>query len=108
MKQFDYQFLYNSWYRQFPNVVYWTTLSIVGLAALIPGIILCSDDITAGIGACIIIFGLLLAFGAAFLSRWITAILLSQKIIATDALLAMQNGNVAAHAAPVEEELPEL
>jgi hypothetical protein len=107
LKKIDYQKMYTKWYKNIPNLYFWSTLIILALGAIVTGIIFMSDGdadwIMIGIG--IVVGGSAVAVGLAYLNRFIAAIVISQKVVVADALLSMQ-GDVPAPTA--EDELPEL
>jgi hypothetical protein len=104
----NYESLYQKHYKDIPNYSFWTTLIFFELSALIPAFILISsrwNDVRS-IGVLILIFGSALAIGLAFLSRMISAIAISQKVVVADALLSTKENGIPT--ATVDDELPEL
>jgi len=107
-KTFDYQNLYLKQYKNIPNMYFWGTLLILGLGSIVTGIIILAtanydDEVTMGL--VILIVGSLVAWGLAYLSRFIASVAISQKVVVADTLLSMSGGTTAP---TVEDELPEL
>ena len=104
----NYESLYQKHYKNLPNYYFWATLFVFGLSALITAFILMGSrwyDVRS-IGVAVLIFGSALAVGLAYLSRTISAISISQKVVVADTLLSMKGD--AAHAPTADDELPEL
>lgn len=102
-KEIDYKKLYLKQYKNIPNYYFWGTLITLGLGAIVTGIIFMIDWFMIGFG--IMFGGMIVAFGLAFLNRFISAVAISQKVVVADALLSGNNGSASIM---VEEELPEL
>ena len=107
-KTFDYQNLYLKQYKNIPNMYFWGILLILGLGSIVTGIIILAtanydDEVTMGL--VILIVGSLVAWGLAYLSRFIASVAISQKVVVADTLLSMSGGTTAP---TVEDELPEL
>lgn len=110
----DYKKLYLDEYKKLPKTYYIITLVTVIAAGLLD-ILISSDFLSDGyeglfsflIGSEEYISGILamiiwvaIAFGAAYLVRYLSAIGLSQKIVVADTLLDIQNGHPTYSAMP--------
>lgn len=98
-KKYDYEKLYQKWYKTIlPNLCFYL-LAIGGVVGAVLSYI-SEDDILISI--CVLVSGII----SGFLSRFFTAVAISQKVAATDALLAIRDGNNATTADA--DELPDL
>ena len=107
-KTYDYQSLYQNWYKKLPTVCFFAILLPLALASFIVGIIILAGAEyynEYGLGLGILFGGLIFSAVLAVLSSTITAISISQKVVATDALLSLKEGS---NASAVEDTLPEL
>ena len=108
-KTLDYQKMYQTQYKKIPNYVFWATFITLGLGAIIAGIVLFAEaswEEDYFVAAAVLVGGPFVAYLLARIDRWITALLLCQKIVVADTLLDIKNGSAAA---PVEiDNLPEL
>ncbi|MBE6792414.1 MAG: hypothetical protein E7534_02805 [Ruminococcaceae bacterium] len=103
MKNVNYLSVYQEKYKNLPNIIFWSSLIFWGLVAIAAGIIALSATDEGFFG--VVFLGSGVAVGFAWLSRFLTAILISQKVIVADTLLSMANN---APAPIVEDELPDL
>lgn len=107
-KKIDYLSMYQKRYKSLPNIIFFGSLIFWGLAAIAAGITLFSfarigdDEITA---VFVMLLGLILAPGFAWLSRLVTAIFISQKVVITDTLLSMANDVPSSVS---DDDLPDL
>ena len=96
-KKYDYEKLYQKWYKVvWPNLCFY----VLVVGALAGGVIsfIIEDDIVLSL--CILTSGII----AGFLSRFFSAVAISQKVTATDALLALRDGNEKVDV----DDMPEL
>ena len=95
MKTPNYLNLYQSTYKKIPNYVFWLTLIPSILAILFSAIMILVDEEAFLPAFAMVVFGIPLSIGIAFLDRWIASLVLCQKIVATDALLSINSKNNA-------------
>lgn len=96
-KKYDYEKLYQKWYKVvWPNLCFY----VLAVGALAGGVISFISEEDIVVSLCIFASGLI----AAFLSRFFSAVAISQKVTATDALLALRDGTKKVDA----EDMPEL
>ena len=93
IKDFDFKNLYQNNYKKLPWVVFWSTL-IIGVAGAITGAVFLFIEENIALGMLVLLFGPVVAFYWALLDRFWCATVISQKIVATDALLEMRGVNV--------------
>lgn len=103
-KEFDYKNLYRKHYKNIPNYYFIATLVtfLLGAVGTFIGFAIAEEF---GIAFLCLIGGVAVGIGLAHLSRLIASIVISQSIVAADALLAVSEG---ASAPVADEELPEL
>ena len=109
-KPLDYKSIYQKWYKNIPNIVFWSTLITFLLASLVGGILMFAEayyEEDYVYGALIILGGSAVSWGIAKLSRLISSIAISQKVVVADTLLDIKNGS-ANNTTVVDDELPEL
>ncbi|MBR3894699.1 MAG: hypothetical protein IKJ35_06075 [Clostridia bacterium] len=104
-KKIDYKQIYQTVYKNLPNIWLFATFIIGTIASVVLGIFFFAEE-EAGVGALLIIFGILISLVLAFIDRWIVSVVISQKVVVADALLEM-NGSVSKDV-DSDDELPEL
>lgn len=104
-KNYDYEILFKSNYKNIPNYVFWSTFITLLIAAVGGGILSFIME-KAVVGVITIVIGAVIAFFAAMLARFITAIKISQKVVVAEALLNSNAGTPAG--ATAFDELPDL
>lgn len=110
-KGFDYKNLYLKHFKNLPNVYFWSTFIVLFIGAIVGGIIILANaywDEDYAIGVITIIFGPVIAWFLARLTRFIVAVSLSQKIVVADVLLSMSGENKGDCVTDVHDDLPEL
>ena len=94
MKPIDYKKLYLEQYKKLPIYVFWGTLITLSLSTIITGCVFIFDSEVI-IGLCILAIGLIVALGDASFNFWLCSVLISQKVVVTDSLLAMSGEEIA-------------
>ena len=95
MKEFNFKELYQNNYKKLPNLVFWTNLIILFCGA-ITGAVFCFIAEADGWGLLVLIGGFFVAWGLAYLDALFCAVIISHKIVATDALLEISvNSKIA-------------
>ena len=84
----DFKMLYTQWYKKLPIITFWVTTVSIWLFGVMAGFATLESDATAG--AAIILGAALLGLLLGWLSFWLSAIRISQKVVATDALCELQ------------------
>lgn len=104
-KNLDYKSLYLNEYKNIPNYLFWGTLIFLGLGAIVTGAIFIFDSEEYMLGLGIIFGGSIVALGLAIWNRFISSVIISQKVVVADTLLSMNNVNSTV---VLDCELPEL
>ena len=105
-KGIDYKSLYLRHFKNLPNVYFWSTFIVLFIGAIVGGIIILANaywDEQYAMGIITIIFGPVIAWLLARLTRFIVAVSLSQKIVVADSLLTLSGNEIQACA---EETVP--
>ena len=96
-KKYDFEKLYQKWYKVvLPNLCFY----LLAIGGLVGGVVSFIDEEDIVISLCILASGII----AGFLSRFFSAVAISQKVTATDALLALRDGNEKVDV----DDMPEL
>lgn len=106
-KDINYRKLYAENYRRMPIVYFFVILYLMGGLSALAGIILSLIGLFF-IGIPVAIIGIALAFLIALITYHSMAISISQRIVLTDAVLAMTEGKDTIQFSDEENVLPEL
>ena len=102
-KPYDYKKLYQTRYKKLPGICFWISLIASCAVSILFGVLLMVNRHTAfGIG--MLIGGIIVAIPIALLERFLISIIISQRVVITDTVLAMQDKTEAFD----DEELPDL
>ena len=104
-KEIDYKKVYSKHYKNLPNYIFQGIAIWVTIGSISVGTALFNFD-EVFLGLLVLFGGVALAWILAFLSRIISILALSQKIVITDAVLALQHSTATADIDV--DELPEL
>lgn len=102
---FNYKNLYLKNYKKLPNYVFWANLVMSCLISILIGFIVADEsDLPYGVFAAFV--SLAVGVGLAFLARIAAAIIISQKVVSADALIALSENK--SDKATVVDDLPDL
>ena len=107
--RFDYNKLYQKHFRNLPTLIFWASFVIFFGGAITGAVFIFLCDLVF-VGILTILAGIPVAMGLAWIAAWFFAILLSQKIVATDSLIEMRSGTFSGSKTIVEDndELPDI
>jgi hypothetical protein len=106
-KDINYRKLYVEKYRRMPIIYFFVILCLIGGLSALAGVILSIIGLFL-IGIPIALVGIAIAFLVATITYNTMSISISQKIVLTDAVLALSEGNDTTQFSNDENILPEL